>query len=403
MLTAYAHAFYAWLEARRYAPATIDRYGEVLRHFQAFLAEGGVQDVGEIRPHHVQAFARAKHRHYQQAFGRPPSPKYVRKFRRGAQCVLEFLQARGLVPRPPAESQPPRPFEHEQHTHGAMLERQARLGPSALKIRAYWVRRFCDFLHERGLATLRDLSPTLLYDFLIAVAENKAPSTLSQLNAALKDFLRLAFEQQWAEKDWSPYLIRVNSYRDQRLPHYLSRDDIQDALARIDIHRPGGLKLKAILTLLASYGLRIGEVATLTFANVDWAHRQFLLPDRKNGDPLILPLTPEAATALGNYILYERPQGVDSSHIFLTTQRPHAYRDGAHLACVVNEQIKRLGLEASTRTFRHACAKQLIDQAVPLRSIQALLGHRSIESTRIYARIDVEALREVAENDSLDL
>lgn len=403
MLTAYAHAFYAWLEARRYAPATIDRYGAVLRHFQAFLAEADVQEAGGIRPHHVEAFARAKRRDYQQAFGRPASPRYVRKFRRGAQCVLEFLQAAGLAPSPAAEPQPPRPFGQEQDAHAALLERQGHLGPSALKIRAYWVKRLCDFLHERGVASLRQLSPTLLYDFLIVAAENKAPSTLSQLNAALKDFLRLAFEQEWADKDWSPYLIRANSYRAQHLPRTLSRDAIQDALARIDIHRPGGLKLKAILTLLASYGLRIGEVAALTFTNIDWAHRQFLLPDRKNGEPLILPLTPEAGTALGNYILYDRPREVDASHIFLTTQRPHAYRDGTHLACVVNEQIKQLGLQASTRTFRHAFAKELIDQAVPLQNIQALLGHRCIDSTRLYARIDVEALREVAENDSLDL
>jgi len=403
MLSPYLHTFAAWLEARRYAPATIDRYEQVLRHFEAFLAEQGVSDVRAIRPVHIDAFARSKERHYHQAFGRPPSPRYLRKFRRGAERVLEFLQDRGLLPRPPAEPPALRPFAQEQDAHGAALERQGRFGSSALKIRRDWVARFCRFLHERGVARLGELSPTLLYDFLMVAAENKAPSTLGQLNAALKDFLRFAFDLGWIDKDFSPYVLRAHTYREQHLPRTLTRHEIQQALARIDIHRPGGLKLKAILTLLASYGLRIGEVAALTLANVDWTHRHFLMPERKNGEALILPLTDEVATALANYLIHERPRHVDSPYLFLTTQRPQPYRDGARLACVVNGQIKRLGLQASTRTFRHAFAKQLVDQAVPLQTIQALLGHRSIESTRIYARIDVEALREVAENDSLDL
>lgn len=212
MLSPYLHTFAAWLEARRYAPATIDRYEQVLRHFEAFLAEQGVSDVRAIQTLHVDAFARSKERHYHQALGRPPSPKYLRKFRGGAQRVLEFLEDRGLVPRPPAEPPAPRPFAREQHAHTAALERQGRFGPSALKIRRDWVARLCRFLHERGVARLGELSPTLLYDFLMVAAENKAPSTLAQLNAALKGFLRFAFDHGWIDKDFSPYVLRAHTY-----------------------------------------------------------------------------------------------------------------------------------------------------------------------------------------------
>ncbi len=398
----YMDAFCSWLEGNRHARATIEDHRQVLVHFDEYLSDHGVDDVRDIRLHHAEGFARAKERRYLETFGRPASPPYLQKFHRGARLFVDFLQASGIIPLPPPPAPPQGPFVGCQQTHLADLERKGHLQPSTLKIRRSWVGRFCDFLYGRGIISLRELTPVLLYDFLNVAAENKATGTLHGLNAALRDFLRFAFASSWTSKDFSPYLPRVHTYRDQRLPRYLSREQLQDILANIDIHRRGGFKLKAILTLLASYGLRIEEVAKLTLAQVNWSHRQVSLPERKADEPLLLPLTPEAATALANYILHERPRQIDSPYIFLTGQRPRPYCTG-HLGITVNQQLRRLKLKVTTRTFRYTFAKQLIDQRVPLKAIQELMGHRCIESTRIYARIDVEALREVAENDSLDL
>lgn len=392
-----------WLQAQRYTPETVKTVCQKLVHFQAFLLSRGVREVREIEPHHVEDFVEVRRKQREEEIGRTLSPTYGMKLRHSGRLLLKFLHRQGLIKGQAVNPPPETPFTAHQQAYARALKRMGNLGASAQTARLYWVRRLCDFLAARDFDSLAQLTPAILYEFLTDIAPNKAASTLGQLNVAMKDFLCFAFDQHWTSKDLSGYLLRVNTYRDQKLPNYLSRDQLEALLGRIDIHERGARKLKAIIVLLASYGLRIGEVAKLTFTNLDWSHRRFLVPDRKNNDPLILPLTPAVATAVANYILHERPRDVDCPHIFVTTQRPRPYRKGSHLAATVNSQLRRLGVRASTRTFRHSFAKSLIDQAVPLSTIQQLMGHRSIESTRIYARIDIEALREVADNDSLDL
>jgi len=403
MLSEYRERFPTWLAEKRYAPRTIESYSQVLRQFEDYLRTRGLTEVSELREHHSEAFVQATRRAYEQAHSRPPSSAYANVFRCVTKVFLDFLRESGVpLPRPQKPSEE-KPFTTHQKAYAADLRRKGHLRESTVETRLRWVTRFCEFLNDRGLDSFHQVTPPVLYDFLVVVAKHKAATTLQGLMTALRDFLTFAFHQELTAKDLSPYLPQVRVYRDQKLPHYLSDEQFEDLLARIDIHQPGGRKLKAILIFLHSYGLRIGEVAGLTLSDLDWAQKELLLTDCKNGQPLLLPFTPEAQIALANYLRHERPKNVDSPYVFLTTQRPGPYPDAATLARTVNAQLKRLGVKATTRTFRHSFAKRLIDQRVPLKTIQELLGHRSIESTRHYARLDVEALREVAENDSLEL
>ena len=399
----YAERFATWLEENRYSPGTIQSYGQVLAQFEEYLRTQGITEVTDLRPHHIERFVRAKRRAYHKAFSRPPSPAYLHVFRSVPERFLKLLREWGIaipLPKCPAVE---KPFAKPQEAYLADLRRKGHLQESTLQTRLEWITRFCEFLNDREVGAFREVSPAVLYDFLTAIADGKAATTLRGLMAALRDFLTFAFDHQLIDKDLSLYLPRVRHYRDQKLPHYLSHGQLEDLLARIDVHQPGARKLKAILLLLASYGLRIGEVAALTFEDLDWAKGELLLAERKNGEPLLLPLTPEVRIALVNYLRHERLENIDSPYVFLTTQRPAPYRDANSLAHAVNAQLRRLGVKATTRTFRHSFAKELLDQRVPLHTIQELLGHRSIDSTRHYARLDVEALREVAHNDSLNL
>jgi integrase len=154
------------------------------------------------------------------------------------------------------------------------------------------------------------------------------------------------------------------------------------------------------LTLLAIYGLRAGEIATLRLENVDWRGQRLLIQHRKTGKETVLPLLAQAGEAILAYLRRGRPQ-TSAREIFIRAKAPHQpFRDGSSLYALVDRRLQRAGIEPKGKrgphAFRHAHALRLMRHGVPLKTIGDVLGHQAPTSTTIYLRLAMEDLRTVA-------
>jgi len=157
----------------------------------------------------------------------------------------------------------------------------------------------------------------------------------------------------------------------------------------------------AILILLATYGFRSGEVAGLRLENVNWEKEVVSIVRPKQRQSQQYPLVSEAGEAILRYLQQVRPRCA-RREVFLTLKAPFRRLSQGALYHLVSTRLGALGIQVPRRgphSLRHACAGRLVAERVSLKEIGDHLGHRSAYATRIYAKVDLVGLREVANFD----
>jgi integrase len=154
--------------------------------------------------------------------------------------------------------------------------------------------------------------------------------------------------------------------------------------------------------LLATYGLRAGEVVHLRLEDLDWRHECLHVRQSKTGRPTVLPLLAPVGDAILEYLREGRPTTA-AREVFLRAQAPvQPFRGGSSLYSIVARRLPKAGVRPAGKrgphTFRHAHAVRLLQAAVPLKAIGDLLGHTSTASTAIYLKLATEDLREIGLN-----
>jgi integrase/recombinase XerD len=149
--------------------------------------------------------------------------------------------------------------------------------------------------------------------------------------------------------------------------------------------------------LLAVYGLRASEVRRLRLDDFDWKENIFRLKRSKLGPIQQFPLVQTVKQAITRYLEEVRPRRSNHREIFLTIRAPFIPMNT--LFGTVSSRWKPLNIAIKNHgphSLRHACATRLINQGMTLKTIADQLGHRNLETTRIYAKVDLPRLREVA-------
>jgi integrase len=166
-------------------------------------------------------------------------------------------------------------------------------------------------------------------------------------------------------------------------------------------HTPAQIRDHVILLLLAVYGFRSGEVAQLRLEDLDWDARLIHLYRSKSRRTQFYPLLPSVGAAIKRYL--EQGRTASNRHeIFLTLKAPFRPLSPGCLYHLVSSLLRRLGITSRHRgphSLRHACATRLVAEGFSLKQIGDHLGHRSAFATRIYAKVDLVGLREVARFD----
>jgi integrase len=176
---------------------------------------------------------------------------------------------------------------------------------------------------------------------------------------------------------------------------------VERLFAGLDPNRPADVRDRAILMLFAIYGLRESEVAKLRLDDIDWEHDQLRVPRAKRREPQVYPLLPSVGNALIHYLQSVR-RSSSQREVFLTLVSPYRPLSLSGLYDMVSARLKPLNVQSAhhgPHSLRHACAARLVAEGLSLKEIGDHLGHRSTAATRIYAKVDLPGLREVAAFD----
>jgi len=225
--------------------------------------------------------------------------------------------------------------------------------------------------------------------------------TISTIASYLRSFFRYLFFTGTLKRDLSESVDRPYLFRGERNPRYLRPWQVQQVLSAA--REKTGVKGKrnyAIMVMLAIYGLRAHEIASLRLDDVCWQTRKLTIRTRKCGDMLVLPLVDQAGQALADY-LSVRP-AAPFREVFLSILKPLRPLKATSMGNMVKLAITRCGINVAhpgTHTFRFSNAQSLFQAQSPLDEIAGVLGHKSICTTLGYLSFVTDPLREVAIND----
>lgn len=280
-------------------------------------------------------------------------------------------------------------------------------------------------IYEQGLAEETVYSRSLLLkDFLVnisALQETFAailPSTIDEVltkkhdrdglsrrsvqsyASVVRSFLKYAETQQWCPTGTAASIKAPRVYRHETLPSSPSWKDIKKLLANSQTDYPTDVRDYAVLLLLSVYGMRRSEVAGLKLKDIDWENEQIYLRRAKRSKPQVFPLSKIVGEAILHYLKEVRPRHCKLRELFIAQRSPYQALTAGAIYAIVDRRLKPLNLPIKhhgPHALRHACATHLINEGFSLKEISDHLGHQELETTRIYAKVDLTNLRKVAE------
>jgi site-specific recombinase XerD len=218
------------------------------------------------------------------------------------------------------------------------------------------------------------------------------------LTTALRSFLRYARYRGEVTLDLAAAVPVVANWSMPSIPRAIGADQIRQLLASIDRSTATGRRDYAILLLLARLGLRSGEVAFLELDDIDWDAGQMSVRGKRN-QRTALPLPTDVGKAIAKYLQHDRPRST-SRRVFLRGKAPiRGFLSQSAVGSIVRHALQRAGVQAPTtgaHQFRHALATQMLHRGASLAEIGELLRHRNTQTTTIYAKVDLKALRTLA-------
>ena len=323
----------------------------------------------------------------------PLSAAGARNFRTVARRWCRFLDRLHIPPRPHAR------FTAELAAYAAYMTDERGCTPTTVEVRIRHMQGFLDYYARTG-RSLSALEAQDLDGFLIRLAD-RGWCRRSVIGAAkdLRPLIRFGAQRGWWPARLVDAMLTPRLYREEQLPIGPTWDDVTRLLASAGGDSPRDIRDAAVLRLLAVYGLRACEVCALRLDDVDWTRERLMISRAKRREEQVYPLVSSVAAAIARYLQVGRPASADR-HIFLGLQRPWPPMRRANVYGVVSKRLRRLGItyprHLGPHSLRHAAAQRLLSEGLSMKEIGDHLGHRSTDSARVYAKVDLSALRSVA-------
>lgn len=380
-LAPFADAYRSELRARGYTPLTSVNQLRQAAWLSRWLEAGGL-DVAELNAGRVEEFLATE-----RALGRNPSSLS----RPGLRCLLEMLQGLGvLVAEEPAPGDSPTELVLAAFERHLLVERSLALGTVGGYVSH--ARRFLGRLGPDGLA---GLGATEVTAAVLERSVGVSVSTTQYFVSGLRSFLRFCFLEGLVEIDLSQAALPVTGRRRSSLPRGITTAEARALLDSCDRRSAVGRRDYAVIITLERLGLRAAEVAALRLDDIDWRAAELVVRG-KGARRDRMPLPDDVGRAIAAYLQRGRPAS-DRREVFLRARAPFAPIDPATVRSSVRRACRRAGMaEIGTHRLRHNLACEMVAASVALTQIAQVLRHSSLQSTAVYARVDVEQLRSLA-------
>lgn len=224
---------------------------------------------------------------------------------------------------------------------------------------------------------------------------------VSYMVGMLRSFLRHLASRGRCDTHLAASIFGPRRYTLEKVPPALSWDEVRRVIAAVDTDGPQDIRDRAILMLMAVYGLRRSEVADLRLDQIHWRARELHIQRHKRNQAQVFPLVETVAAALARYIDTIRPV-VMHPQIFLRMHAPHAPMLPPSFYWLVSNRLRDIGLTGAKlgpHALRHACATRMLAEGLSLKEIGDHLGHSNPRSTLTYTKVDLTGLREVGDFD----
>lgn len=385
------------LTRQSYSPVVVRNYCAYARDFLAHLARYETP-VTAATPEDVAHFIRHAVANFRNRRDRLPGPHWHSIPRSGIHALLRLAQ--GQWPPEPEIVGPEATLRHEICLkYETWLRDERGLAAASIVALLAEARHFLVWQLDRGgAASLRGLSVRDIDLYMDARAPGQRRVSLKDYAERLRSLLRYMYRTRYVASDLAAQVVSPMLYAYEGVPSILEPDQIAAVLETTKRDTsPMGLRDYAILLLLATYGLRSGEVRNLAIEDIDWRKEALRVRHSKTGACSFLPLLPQIGEALLAYLRHGRPK-TDRREVFMRSRAP--YRPMRYLHSEVCRRLDAAGVKPPGKSgphiFRHARAVEMLRASVPQKIIGDVLGHRSTEATIPYLKLATEDLRAIA-------
>lgn len=280
------------------------------------------------------------------------------------------------------------------------LVRERGLGPGSVTVRLSSTCCFVDAVTAGAGTTtcarvLESLTPEGVEDFFVRYGQDHGMAARRGMRSAMRLFLKLAASRGWVDSELADAVPSLRSYRLSSLPRGLSDEQLSTLLSSPWEGRCPR-RNRAIVYLLATYGVRRQQASALRLADIDWRERTIDFAAHKRGKAIHHTLTQSVAEALADYLRTERPTS-DCEYVFLRQTSPYLRLGPPAITEIVGSRMVRCGLpRRGPHALRHTFATRLLQTGESVKAIADLLGHRSLGAVAIYAKVDYARLLECA-------
>ena len=371
-----------------YAAKSAREHIRSAEHFIYWTSHKAIE-IATLNDSSIDGFGRHLHRCQCPGYG------HARRInlQNGVRLFLRYLRATGAVTSPVSGQIPEEPIlltAFHQWMH------QQR-GTSSGTLQNY-SRAIRDLLKTVGDPSIYDALK--LRKFVMERSKQSGWGRAKLYTSAVRMFLRFLIAEGKCPVGLDASVPTLAHWHLSSLPRYLRFEEVERVIDSCDRATPVGRRDRAILLLLARMGLRAGDVAGLGMDDIDW-EQAWIHVAGKGRRQTRLPMTQEVGDAIAAYVQESRPP-VCTDIIFVRSRAPfRAFSSHIAVSQIVTRAMRRAGVTCPSRgaahVLRHSVATSMLRQGASLQEIAVLLRHRSIQTTEVYAKVDVTSLRAIAQ------
>jgi integrase/recombinase XerD len=277
------------------------------------------------------------------------------------------------------------------------LQQERALAPGTIANYLADTKKFLAHRFRTGPVNMSKLTVVQVVESVQHLALAISRKRAKVMTSGLRAFLRYAQYQELIQSNLAACIPSIADWSVASIPNGLPIEAVKRALACCDRRSAMGRRDYAILLLLSRLGLRAGEVCSLQLQDIDWEAGSLTVRG-KGSYTAQLPLPTDVGRAIAAYLKNGRQHSLSRS-VFLKTCAPVANLNSGTIGLIVNKALARAGINTSQKgahQFRHALATNMLRQGASLAEIGEILRHQHLQTTSIYAKVDIASLRMLA-------